>query len=169
MRVPVSQSLNGTYGQLELSFSPNADLISTVRRFVIDFYDRILGDTELSWKVGLATHELLENAVKYSLDEHSRIAIKIIEDSPGTNSIVIQTKNRASSRDMAEVQKLIGEMHQAKDAFDFYQELIKRTAKSETSGLGLGRICSESDMSIDCKADGEVLYVTAKTALGKAQ
>ncbi len=39
----------------ELSFSPNGSLVSTVWRFVEEFYDQILADSELVSKLAVAT------------------------------------------------------------------------------------------------------------------
>ena len=51
-------------GGLSVTAGP---FVSTVRRFTAEFYERVLVDQEVSEKVALATHELLENAVKWTV------------------------------------------------------------------------------------------------------
>ena len=48
--------------RFELTFGPTMVLIRLVRQFVSDFYNKVL-DRETTQMVGIATHELLENAL----------------------------------------------------------------------------------------------------------
>jgi anti-sigma regulatory factor (Ser/Thr protein kinase) len=64
-------------GFCEVSFEKRPELVSIVRRFVSDFYDRTLADPEATSRVALATHELLENAVKYSRDGRAKVRIEV--------------------------------------------------------------------------------------------
>ena len=62
-------------GFCELSFEKRPELVSIVRRFVSDFYDRTLADPDATSRVALATHELLENAVEESLRRRTGIRL----------------------------------------------------------------------------------------------
>ena len=53
----------------DMSFAPTTRIVSVVRRFVLSLYERILADNVMSSQLALATHELLENAVKYNIDD----------------------------------------------------------------------------------------------------
>src|SRR5215217_7663315 len=64
-----------TDARFELAFSPNMRLIAVVRRFVSEFYNQVLSDPETTSRLTLASHELLENAVKYSFDGNTCIQI----------------------------------------------------------------------------------------------
>ena len=75
---------------LELSFAPNAKLVSMVRRFVMQFYREMLSDDAAS-RTGLATHELLENAVKFSTDQATRLRVEIV-DNEGQRSLSIHSR-----------------------------------------------------------------------------
>ena len=50
---------------------------TTVRRFVGEFYERVLGDADITSRLVVATHELLENAVRYSVDGQSGIRLGV--------------------------------------------------------------------------------------------
>src|SRR3954466_1978692 len=51
---------------LDLSFTPCLEQVSTVRRFLEDYYQPLLNDPDLLCRMAIAIHELLENASKYS-------------------------------------------------------------------------------------------------------
>ena len=62
---------------IELKIQPSVELVSIVRRFVTAFYDEIIHNADATSRVALATHELLENAVKYSTDNETTLSIAI--------------------------------------------------------------------------------------------
>jgi hypothetical protein len=157
-------------GFCELSFEKKPELVSIVRRFVSDFYDRTLCDPEATSRVALATHELLENAVKYSRDGRAKVRIEL----SGVGDKVrvrIRTKNRANPEDAAHIQRTIDEMT-SMDANVYYLSLMRKNAhRTDGSGLGLARIHAEAemDMSVACRngtitvsAEMEVLLTQGK-------
>lgn len=154
---PPAPRLDDAY--CELSFSPNADLIPTVRRFIQDFYQRVLQDEDITSHVVIATHELLENAVKYSSDQQSsiRVSVRRVAGEDGAAAgvrVVIETANRAASGNLDELQALLDEMKQGDDRATFYRKVMKRSAKRTTgSGLGIARLYAESEMKIEIKMD----------------
>lgn len=134
----------------ELSFSPNVKLITTVRKFVGDFYDRVLGDPEVTGRLVVATHELLENAVRYSVDGKSSIRIGVSREGANVRVAII-TENRTDQAHIDELEALLAEMRASTDRSSLYQTLLTRSATREHgSGLGLGRIHAESEMDIAC-------------------
>ena len=148
---------------VELSFRPNIELISVVRRFVSDFYARFFEDADATSRVALATHELLENAVRYSIDGETRIRIEVQSDAVPSH-VAIKTWNRASEKHLDSVQKLFDEMNASTDAFSHYQKLMRRTAKiAEGSGLGLARVRAEAEMELTFEIDDGFLAVEAQT------
>ena len=80
---------------VELNFSPNVRLVGTVRRFVSEFYAQVIGDGEIISRLAVATHELLENAVRYSMDGNTTARVSV-KNQPGAFLVTIDTKNRAS-------------------------------------------------------------------------
>jgi hypothetical protein len=152
----------------ELNFKPNVALVSVVRRFVTEFYQRFLSDPDGTSRVALATHELLENAVKYSLDGETTIRIDV-DTNVSPKQVRIKLRNRAAPEHIAAIRELLDGIKQAGDAATFYQQLIVRKAKSkEGSGLGLARICAEGEMSVTYHVtDGDMTIIEATTAVGE--
>jgi hypothetical protein len=147
---------------VEISFSPNVSLVSTVRRFVTDFYARVLADDEATSRVAMATHELLENAVRYSADGLSTVRVSVHRASGGA-IVTIDTRNRAAAENVGVVVKAIEKLHAAGDPVAYYQLLIRETAqRKEGSGLGLGRVCAEADMTLSVEIEeGNVIHLRA--------
>ncbi|MFN0252570.1 MAG: ATP-binding protein [Kofleriaceae bacterium] len=141
---------------VELNFRPNVQLVSVVRRFVSEFYQRTLGDPDGSSRVALATHELLENAVKYSKDGETTIRIEVASNNKEPRVVTIMLRNRAEESHIAAIREIVDGVAAAKDAFAYYQQLLLAKAKRrEGSGLGLARICAEGEMKIAFRVDGE--------------
>lgn len=149
---------------MELNFRPNVQLVSVVRRFVSEFYQRFLSDDDGTSRVALATHELLENAVKYSKDGETTIRIEMTGDTP--KQVRITLRNRADEKNIAAMREIIDGVEQADDAFGFYQQLIISKAKrKDGSGLGLARICAEGEMKVHYSIEGDLATIEATTTM----
>jgi anti-sigma regulatory factor (Ser/Thr protein kinase) len=145
----------------ELSFSPNVSLVSTVRRFVSEFYVQILSDAEATSQLAVATHELLDNAVLYSDDGNTAIRI-VVHREPDAFRVGIETRNRATPANVEAVRTAIDEMNAAPDAAAHYQVLMRRSAKrADASGLGLARVRAEADMTLTCEIEGGTVCLRA--------
>lgn len=152
----------------ELDFRPNYELISIVRRFVSDFYERMLNDPDAVSRVALATHELLENAVKYSLDGATSLSITM-EQEEERNLVRVRISNQAESKHIASIQALFDEMEKHEDPLEHYQLAMERTAKQrEGSGLGLLRIRAEGEMKMTHSLDGNIVCIVAETFVGRS-
>ncbi len=148
----------------ELSFQRRPELVSIVRRFVSDFYDRTLSDPDASSRIALATHELLENAVKYARDGQAKVRIEVRPK--GTSAHVrIRTRNRANPEDAAYIDRTITEMRDSVDPNLYYLDVIRRNARrTDGSGLGLARIHAEAEMEVSVKCgDNGTVTVIAET------
>jgi hypothetical protein len=145
----------------ELKFRPNIELISVVRRFVSSFFEQILKDPDAISRVALVTHELLENAVKYSINGESILRVEANGTSPSQISITVS--NLASQEHIAQLQRLFEEMRSESDPFVYYQKMMQRSVKrSEGSGLGLARILAEAEMALDYRVNGELISIQAQ-------
>jgi hypothetical protein len=152
----------------ELNFRPNVALVSVVRRFVSDFYQRFLSDPDGTSRVALATHELLENAVKYSKDGETTIRIEV-EHEKKPKIVRIQLRNRAEAQNITAIREVLDGIANAEDSFDFYQKLIMKKAKTKVgSGLGLARICAEAEMKLTYEVvEGDMTIIEATTSVGE--
>lgn len=144
----------------ELRFYPNAELITVVRKFVDNFYANVLGDKDVSSRVAITTHELLENSAKYSVDGEVRLWVQI--DAKHSRAIV-RTTNRAAPEQIERVRACFEEIEHAPDVREYYTEMMRRSAqrKSGWGGLGLARIWAESDMTIRLSVNGEEVEIHA--------
>ncbi|MDX2092974.1 MAG: ATP-binding protein [Kofleriaceae bacterium] len=152
---------------VELNFRPNVQLVSVVRRFVSEFYQRTLSDPDGTSRVALATHELLENAVKYSKDGETTIRIEVTSGGE-PREISILLRNRAEEAHVAKIREIVEGVASAPDALAYYQKLIVSKARvKEGSGLGLARICAEGEMKVALRVhDGDVVELEATTHVG---
>jgi hypothetical protein len=153
----------------ELSFSPNVRLVGTVRRFVSEFYAQVLADADVTSRLAVATHELLENAVRYSVDGNTTIRVGVKRDATATR-VTIGTSNRARPANTATVQRALDELAAAPEPRSHYQVLMRRNMKrTDGSGLGLGRVRAESGMTISCRIENDIVHVRAEAQfeLGK--
>lgn len=147
---------------LEVTFGPSTDLIGIVRRFVADLYGHALKDPETVSRITLATHELLENAVRNTIDEATSIRIRVESTPNGPTSVLVHTWNRARPEHIERAVALIDEAANAADPFALYQRLLRETAKrTDGSGLGLVRVRVESDFALSHRVEGDVIHVLA--------
>lgn len=146
-----------------VSFRPNVKLISTVRRFTEAFYDQIIDDREMSERVALATHELLENAVAYAVDGETSVRVEVHPE-----YLAVRTWNRTSPERLAELAERIEALRATEDPAGYYQAMMEKTAfRTDGSGLGLARIRAEADMTITYEVEADSVCVQARAPLGK--
>jgi anti-sigma regulatory factor (Ser/Thr protein kinase) len=150
-------------GLCELSFKGRPELVSVVRRFISEFYERTLEDLDASSRVARATHELLENSVRYARDGEVCVRIEVTRivrpegaKICGTSAhIRIQTRNRAAKEDAAYT-----------DPNLYYLDVIRRSARrTDSSGLGSvsGRIHAEAEMEVSVGCARGFVTVIAET------
>lgn len=150
----------------ELSFRPNIELVTVVRRFVSEFYDRVGGNAEAVSRMALASHELLENAIRYAKDRETSMRVDFY---PESRIVQIATRNRARPEDVTYVEGLLRRIRESKDAMSLYQERMLHAAQRTDggSGLGLVRIFAEADFhAIRHRVDGEWLVIEVEGTLG---
>jgi hypothetical protein len=155
-----------SFGHLSMCFSPSFELISSAREFVAQFYDAILDDPDTTSRVALTTQELLENATKYSTTGSTVLQIHVTREESG-HFLSVRTSNDATPDHLGELQRRFDDMQRCADAFDYYTDLMLRTARaSETSGLGLARVWAEGEMDVRCDIVGSEATITARTRVG---
>lgn len=158
--------LAGSPTSVDILFAPVLQVVSTMRRFVLALYERVLEDPDASAEMALVTHELLENAVKYNTHSGTRLRVSVVrqeEPVPG-HVITIRTANRASSEHIHSAALLVRRVRDAADPDLMYQQMILSSIEqNEGSGLGLARIRAETQMSVDMRVIGDEIEVIART------
>jgi hypothetical protein len=145
---------------VELSFSPSAELVSVVRRFIAGFFDVCLDDAVRSDLLAMSVHELLENASKYSTDGISNIRVDLQRVGAATQ-IGVSTWNRAEADDIAMLAELFERMHASPSPMDFYLKLMEQSTRSAKSQLGIGRVHAEAGMQMAFEADDGLVKIRA--------
>jgi len=150
---------HGNDATFELAFAPCARLVSVVS----EFYAEVLEDADLTSRLALATHEMLENSSRYSIDEKTSLRIDVTTRA-GTTVVTVTTKNRADAPNLAALRVTLDEVIAAPDPQAHYLVLMRRTAKrTDGSGLGLGRVRAESEMDLSYVIDGNLVVLRAET------
>ena len=147
--------------KFELTFAPTMVLITLVRQFIADFYDKVL-DQATTEMVAVATHELLENALKYSIEDGATLSIEVEPTAPA-DRVIIQIRNRSDEDHIRPLQALLNRMNEQPDPMAHYVSLMRETSKrKDGSGLGLARLRAEAGMDLALKLDGTEVCITAQ-------
>ena len=150
-------------GYFALVFRPNRDLVSLVRRFVSDFYAEVLTQEDDIQRLALATHELLENAVKFSARTETAVQIQLKTIGNRTR-VLVETRNEGKEENVREAMALMDDLSAASDPFIYYQDLLRRAAVSErVGGLGLARVWVEAEMKLSHVFENDIFIVRAES------
>ena len=150
---------------MEITLKPSVRFISLARRFVYDAYTDILKNPDLAWRLGMATHELLENAVKYASDGAMTLRITT-ETHDGKDNLVLSVSNRTTPENAKTLAVAFAEMAKYDSPSDYYEMLVQRAAERDLgSGLGLGRIRMEASMTLSCQVDNDMICIRAVTPI----
>ena len=150
--------------RFELHLGLDIEMLTSIRRFVESLYARLLDD-ELAARVALTVHELIDNAIRYAISGEILVRIEIVD-----GSICIHTENRADTRHIDSLRQAFSEMQQKDDAMEYYLELMSRTAeRTDKSGLGLGRIWAEADMTLSLETRADTVAVQANVPIYRSE
>jgi hypothetical protein len=165
MTLDVLDPLPDASPSFDLRFRPSVTLITVVRRFVEEFYMKVTDDRDVASRLALTTHELLENAAKYSTDGEA--AIQVVAKA---NTVHVRASNRATPEQIDRLRKYFDEIGAAPDARDLYKRMVQRTASlsSGSGGIGLARIWAESEMAIRLEVTGDVVSIHAEGPIARS-
>jgi anti-sigma regulatory factor (Ser/Thr protein kinase) len=135
--------------------------VPDVRRFIEKLHRTASNPDDIE-RVAMATHELLENAVKFSTDGSASLCVEV-----GGSQVTIVTRNRAKTDDLQELYKIGRDLAEALDPMLFYLEQMRHSHRA--GGLGLGRVAAEGQMKIEVILDGDVVQIRAEATLGARQ
>jgi hypothetical protein len=146
---------------LDLSFTPRLEQVSTVRRFLEDYYQPLLKDPDLLCRMAIATHELLENASKYSARGVSRLQVSVTQSGRG-KELSVKVSNIPAPEHIGDLKASVAGVTGPEDAAEAYQlHLVAAALRGEGSGLGLARIRAEADMILALTIDATHACVEA--------
>ena len=151
----------GTVASFELVLTSDETLVATVRRFVGELCVRVLVDPDITSRVVVATHELLDNAVRHAVSDASGIRVEVARFGEEVG-VVILTRNRIDDDRSRMLQGLLDTMHSSADRGAFYCDLLARAARKEGAGLGLGRVYAEAGMNVSSRREQDVVIVRAE-------
>ncbi len=145
----------------ELCFRPCVELVSTVRRFVSDFYSTVLKDSDFASRLALTTHELLENAVKYATSPETTLRVEIMR---ATGVATVTSWNDTGEAHIATITKLFADMAETNSPGEYYESLLRGEREAvSSSGLGLARVGAEAEMVLGYEVTGTRVCIRAQT------
>ncbi len=165
---PLEGSTLSAPTSFDILFAPMLQVVSTMRRFVLALYERVLKDASMSAQMALVTHELLENAVKFNTDAGTRLRISLTRHELPTphHEVAIRTRNRAAPEHIRVAEQLIARVRDTEDPELLYREMMHHSLEQDgRSGRGLARIRAETAMPIEVHTDGDHLEVVARVAV----
>jgi hypothetical protein len=147
----------------ELNLEPNPRMVSIVRRFVEETFEKLVGDPDAIFRVSMTAHELLENGAKYAVGRRAQLRVVLEELDGGGASAHIALSNETTPEHVERLKVRIDEIIRADDPFALYQTLMRRSSKlRDESGLGLARIRAEGDMNLGLEVEGNRVSIVAQ-------
>jgi hypothetical protein len=146
---------------LDVRFRSCWEVIDDTRDYLAQALGRAIADPARIAQIGVAAHELMENAYRYSSRPEIAIRVEVTGD-----VVRVITDNRASEAQLAALRREIVELREASDALSHYRRrMLESLDRDDGSGLGLARIQWEAEMALDFQIDGESVRVIASGLL----
>jgi len=116
---------------------------------------------ESVFRLSMATHELLENAAKYSIGDCVQLEIQL---DTSRDCLQARVTNDTTPAHRARLRDRVRLLQHSARPFDLYQSLMRRSFEAgEESGLGLARICGEGDLALAMEGDENTVTIVASS------
>ena len=135
---------------LKLSLNINWDALRMIRGFVDFFIDSSVVNDHLNKRVAMVSHELLENAIKYSISHEVHLEVFLSHKENNDEVIKVLVKNQAKTDKLPELKKTLKEIKHG-DPIEMYMDKMRNIIKSTNDSshhLGLARIRCEGRANI---------------------
>ena len=93
---PRSQEIGSQSVDFRLEVQMRLQYLTSVRRTVGELAEVVVRDGDLASRLALATHELLENALKYALDTSAPVTLKLWIESSHSASVTVSNVSNQS-------------------------------------------------------------------------
>lgn len=134
-------------------------MVSIVRRFVEETFEKIVGDADAVFRVSLAVHELLENAAKYAVGDTTDLTVRFESGGAGAH---IRLTNQTTPERLARLRAFVSEIQSSDSPLVLYHAMMRRTlGVVGESGLGLARIRAEGGLDLSLEIEGTTVTVVA--------
>ncbi len=147
---------------LKVEFSPAWQFIDDVRRFVTSFCANARLDPGQADAAAMCAHELLQNAVRHSIDGKATVTLEVLAEE---KLLALSVENLANAESLEVLKKMKQRLESTPDAQELYLGLMRETVGKAGSGLGLGRIRFEGGMNVDIVLDGQHVHIRASAPL----
>lgn len=137
--------------------------ISSTRIFVSSFCGHSIGDPDFSDRVAMATHELLENAVKYSAAHCLPVKCQVGLDE---GHMWVRVQNEAEPAHIESLRRVFTEVSDG-NPIDVYIQKMQASVMSDKSELGLARVRYEAGADLRMDYDGKVVTLEALFGIPK--
>jgi len=155
-----STIIDGKKAFVELRFGPNWEYISTVRNFIINFLAITLDDKKRADRIAMAVNELVENAIKYSVEDGIEINLEVLKNS---HQINVTVRNHGSEDQYEILNNIITEINNL-PPLEAYMKRMKESATKmdKESNIGLARIRYETNANISPSYNDQFITVHAE-------
>lgn len=136
-------------------------MVSRVRRLVEREFTESGAAPEAVFRLATATHELLENAVKYSNGAEVRLEVQL---DPSGGAMRARMTNATSPKHRERLRARVGLLKSAARPSEIYEDLMRRPPETDDeSGLGLARIVSECRLDLNLEDHGQSVTIEARS------
>ena len=147
---------------MEVEFPPDWRVLRDLRTFVGKLVTSVIESDDLAARVSMVVTELAENAVKYSVENASVVRLSV---EPTANGIRCETENRASAKNIKELEQTLTAVNEG-DPLEAYANALIAVNESDTSSrIGLARIRHEGQMAVRCVVDQQKVRIIAEMQL----